>query len=62
MDNDTNENYTTKDFGKDVAVEVAKSVATVAAAYAIILSAGFTFSTVVEFRARRAAKKNQDEN
>lgn len=62
MDNETVEEYTAKDFGKDVAVETAK----VAAAYAIaiggLLAAGYTYTKVSELRARRAAKKNQTEN
>ena len=62
MDNDTTENYGTKDFGKDVVREVVKTAASVAAAYFILIGAGFTFTKVSEFRASRAAKKNLTEN
>jgi hypothetical protein len=58
---DTNEEYTAKDFGKDVAVSVAVGVGEVVAAYAILLGIGYTYTKVMDFRERRAAKKTQTE-
>jgi len=59
MDNETNEEYTAKDFGKDVVVDLAKIAVAEVAAIGILLGAGYTYTKVSELRARRATKKNQ---
>jgi hypothetical protein len=61
MENETAEDYTTKDFGKDVAKIVGISVAELIAANALLLGIGFAAYKVMELRERRAAKKNQTE-
>lgn len=62
MDNFENtENYTAKDFGKDVAIEVTKTAATVAAGIGVWMAASYAASKVVEFRNARAAKKAENE-
>lgn len=61
MENETTEDYTTKDFGKDVAKIVGISVAELIAANALLLGIGFAAYKVMELRERRAAKKNQTE-
>lgn len=61
MENENTEDYTTKDFGKDVAKIVGRTVAETAAAYALLIGIGLAAHKVMELRERRAAKKNQIE-
>lgn len=57
MDNAPEENYSTKDFGIDVAKEVGKVVAAEAIAITTLCAIGYTIVKVTEFRAKRRAKK-----
>ena len=52
------EEYTTKDFAKEVAIETGKVVAAQAASYAILIAAGFV---VMKVKARKAKKEAQKE-
>lgn len=61
MDTATNEEFTAKDLGVAVAKDVGLAAAQVVAAYGLLLGIGYTYVKVSEFRARRAAKKNQTE-
>ena len=51
------ENYTTKDMAKDIAVETGKIVAAQVAAVAILAAAGFAITKVQDLKEKRKAKK-----
>jgi hypothetical protein len=60
MDNaNAEENYTTKDFGKDVAKSLAIGVAETAAAIAILGAIGLSIQGVEKLKEKRRAKKAQ---
>jgi uncharacterized protein (DUF2062 family) len=57
MPNETEETYTTKDMCTDMAKDTVTIVAGTAAAFVILLAAGYTYTKVTEFRQARKEKK-----
>lgn len=58
--NEETEEYTTKDFAKEIAVETGKMLAIQAATYATLFAAGLVVVKVKEAKAKRKAKKEAE--